>query len=552
MVSSRTKFWALGLLVGAAVLLAGLLVTMHPVEAAVGGKRAGILSPFSATAKVGSDPATHPGTYGGYGFAWDVYGGAYKAVYPRFKTNDGTLTLKVADIGTPSGAIGDYVDVEVKVSGTVVGKLSYLHLKDVQVEEGDTVTGSTVLGYTAKDEPVGPKVDGKQGIGFAYSNQWQVTSAAGIHVHVKFMKACYAEISANTSVSTSKGIGMLSSNYEGNNNSKCDANELNGVLTGVTTIQDGHFLRVSDDGNKIYRVAGGAPMYVQSWANVGGQQTVQHVITKAQLDAMPDYPRDGTYIKSGATPQRSYVVAGSAPMYIQDWANVGGPKTPIIVDPWAINNLPDYPADGTYIKSGAIPQRAYVVAGGAPMYIQDWANVGGPKSPTIVDPWAINNLPDYPADGTYIESGVTPHRAYVVAGGAPMYIDNWANIGGSKPVTVVDPGAIDDLRDYPANGTFIESGQYGKAYVVAGGAPMYIDSWANIGGPQAVTVVDQWALDHMLTYPVDDTFVREYVTGRVYHVVNQSLVYISDPAQITNPAVNIDSWALYNQLGLTP
>jgi hypothetical protein len=171
-----------------------------------------------------------------------------------------------------------------------------------------------------------------------------------------------------------------------------------------------------------------------------------------------------------------------------------------------LSQFRQYPADGTFVVAAG---HVYRFAGGAPIYVSNWANVGGEKPVVRIDQNAIanadkaspwNHVRQYPADGTFV--GAAGH-VYRFAGGAPIYVSNWANVGGAKPVTEIDRNAIanadkaspwNHVRRYPANGTFVST-QTGRVYRFAGGAAFYIQSWAHVGGSQPATRVDQYTID---------------------------------------------------------
>lgn len=375
-----------------------------------------------------------------------------------------------------------------------------------------------------------------------------------------------------------------------------------GKASGTSTIADGKFIRVGSSA-AVYVIAGGAPLRVTNWNNVGGSKPTTS-ISQTTFNSLPKYPKNGTFIKAG-TSNTVQVVAGGAALKISSWNNVGGPKPYVVVDSWAIDNqLRDYPVDGTFIKAGT-SNTVQVMAGGAAMKVSNWANVGGPKPYTVVDQWAISHqLRGYPADGTYIKNGAG-NGVYVVAGGAAIGVRSWTNVGGAHPYVVVDPWAIDNqLRDYPVDGTYIKNAIGNGVYVVAGGAPLPVSSWANVGGgksytnvdigaaqaqlpkypkdgtvikpgtsatisivaggmafkvsswsnvggPKPYVIVDQWAIDnYLLDVPEENTFLRGYGSGRIYKIENQVPVYISSMSQVTGPYTNVDDWALRNQLGL--
>jgi hypothetical protein len=267
----------------------------------------------------------------------------------------------------------------------------------------------------------------------------------------------------------------------------------------------------------VYRMAGGAPIYVSTWGVFGGVKPVRWM-TGAQIAALPQYPVNGTQIRdpiSGAI----YLVAGGAPVYVSQWAAVN-PAQPIIdVDPAAIAyagqgsvwmHLRYRPADGTLL--GANPAGGiFRVAGGAPIYVSSWSAVGGYQPYVDVDAAAIDNagtggvwnhLSSHPADGTFL--GGNPEGAiYRVAGGAPIYVSSWSAVGGFQAYVDIDSAAINmagsggiwnHLRYYPADGTFIGANPPGAIYRVEGGTPRYVPSWSPYGGPQSYVDVDSAAV----------------------------------------------------------
>src|SRR5664280_2013964 len=48
-----------------------------------------------------------------------------------------------------------------------------------------------------------------------------------------------------------------------------------------------------------------------------------------------------------------------------------------------------------------------------------------------------------PADGTFVSTSPRG-EVYRIAGGAPLYVSNWAVFGGAQPTTTVDAGDIDN------------------------------------------------------------------------------------------------------------
>lgn len=246
-------------------------------------------------------------------------------------------------------------------------------------------------------------------------------------------------------------------------------------------------------------------------------------------------PPDGTFVRNTSTGQ-IFRIAGGAPVYVSNWTPFGGEQPVRQMGAAEIAALPAYPADGTFIAAGG---RVYRIAGGAPLYVSSWAPFGGQQPYTVIDPAAVaaaglgdvwRHLRLHPADGTFIAGG---GRAYRIAGGAPVYISSWAPFGGQQPYTEVDPAAITmaggsdiwrHLRVYPTNGTFVAAG--GMVYRMAGGAPIYVTSWAPFG-PQPYVTLDPVALTMagsngvwraIRSSPIDGTALRGAETGKAYRV----------------------------------
>lgn len=153
----------------------------------------------------------------------------------------------------------------------------------------------------------------------------------------------------------------------------------------------------------------------------------------------------------------------------------------------------------------------YRFAGGAPLYVPTWDDVGG-SQPTILvnqddltragEAAPFDHIRRYPADGTFVN---TPTRAvYRFAGGAPLYVPSWDDVGGSQPSTRVSQAPLDAAGDpsypwghvakYPQDGTFVNT-PTGTVYRFAGGAPLAVSSWEAVGGSHASTQVSAEVLE---------------------------------------------------------
>lgn len=336
-------------------------------------------------------------------------------------------------------------------------------------------------------------------------------------------------------------------------------------------LKDGSFVL---NAGTIYRIAGGAPIAVSNWEAVGGFQSYR-TLSDSEFAALPAVPRDGIFmLGSDGT---IYRVAGGAPIPVTDWVAVGGNQPFTRIDIEAIrnagtggawNHLRPVPADGTFLRgsSGTI----YRVAGGAPLAVSNWATVGGYQPFTAVDEVAItnaghggvwNHLRSVPADGTFVLGSAG--TIYRVAGGAPLPVSDWATVGGFQSFTLVDEAAVmnagiggpwNHLRSVPADGTFL-AGSSGTVYRVAGGAPIAVSDWANVGGYQRFIAVDEVAItnagqaglwNHLSVYPIDGTFIRPATDPSVYQVLGGVPTYVPswDPYGGPQPTTLIDGEAI--------
>jgi hypothetical protein len=200
------------------------------------------------------------------------------------------------------------------------------------------------------------------------------------------------------------------------------------------------------------------------------------------------------------------------------------------------SHLNQYPANGTIVNAVTVQGKeygAFVIAGGAPLWISKWSAVGGEPDPLIqIDAYDIENpsnpashLRKYPADGTIVNAVTAAGKeygAFVIAGGAPLYISKWSAVGGEPTVLpTIDAWDIQNagrgpshLIPQPAGGTFLQT-LSGAVYRVAGGAAISSDGWSVFGGVQPHTIFDPWdltntsdPLDHLSAAPVNGTIVE--------------------------------------------
>jgi len=218
--------------------------------------------------------------------------------------------------------------------------------------------------------------------------------------------------------------------------------------------------------------------------------------------------------------------------------------------------LETYVTDGNFISYN---NNIYRIVGGAPLYVSNWNNVGGVQSTTTVSAEQFNSLNQYPADGTLVVTTQGQGEIFRFAGGAPIYVSNWQNIGGVQPAILVDHVALNPpyVRQYPIDGTLVNA--QGKIYVFAGGAPLYVNTWDAVGGEKPSARVDHVALNppsasspwnHVRQYPADGTLISGHASGRMFRVAEGHPYHISSwdllPAGTPRIPVQVDDWVLDN------
>lgn len=589
----RVVTLAVGLLLLASALAAVTLTTTSaPADAAVGGTRVVVYMPFDGGGRTGLvAPKDHtPRLLGG--FSWDIHKGPGAAVKPNMRSFDGDVTLKVSKVANNNNGAGTMVTLDVMVNGGFVSQIRYGHLRDVQVSTSTPAfPPGTTIGYLATGTaPNSACADGTSD-GWPYSSSWRVCTTSGIHTHTDFQKACWVKYDNYAVIGADAPIAMLSTALPTANNAACDSTEV--AYAGVDRAGEGDFVRYA---GSIYRIVGGAPTYVSSWAAVGGQKP-EHVYTAAHWATLKTAIPDNTYLR-GYSSKRLFRVAGGAPVYMPD---ITAPAGVVDVDDKVVDAigtdarydvLRQIPAEGTLLRA-AYSGRIFVVAGGAPLRVDDVAAFGSARVVWVGEETvdkagqsgangAFTHLRSRPPEGTYLK-GRTSNDVFVVAGGSPQWIDSWDGFRARPTTSWVDDAAIDRagtggdwdrLAAYPAEGTLLRvpAGSGGSAserfYRVAGRAPIAATSVAAIGGevPPAITVAAtavDGAVDapdvatdrrhaHLRATPLDGTFVSAVLSSgarATVHVFAGGAAFTVDswdPYGGSKPVVRVDAAALRN------
>jgi hypothetical protein len=207
--------------------------------------------------------------------------------------------------------------------------------------------------------------------------------------------------------------------------------------------------------------------------------------------------------------------------------------------------------DGQFVTDTST-HAVYRVVGGAPIYVSSWSAFGGGKSTTAVSHERLSAMPRFPVSGTFLRA-TGSGEVYRIVGGAPVYVSSWAAMGGSRSTFEVDAAAIahsggvgywSHLAAVPAAGTFVRASGSGEVYRIAGGAPLYVASWAGVGGEQSAVLVDAAAVAHAGTaghwshlnwYPLTTTFVQPGGSTAVYQVVNGVATHLLSWTSVGGP-----------------
>jgi Rv2525c-like, glycoside hydrolase-like domain len=178
--------------------------------------------------------------------------------------------------------------------------------------------------------------------------------------------------------------------------------------------------------------------------------------------------------------------------------------------------------NGAFIQESGSPY-IYEIAGGAPLLVSDWSDVGGAQPYTVITPQQFEALDPVPTNGTLIETNTG--GVFMIAGGAPLFVSSLAVLGNPQPL-LVDQWNIDNvgnplshLNALPSNGTFLMT-TTGLTFRVAGGAPLGISNWSVFGGAKPAVTIDPWDVEnlfnpavHMLYRPIVGTVVQGLPSG---------------------------------------
>jgi len=115
--------------------------------------------------------------------------------------------------------------------------------------------------------------------------------------------------------------------------------------------------------------------------------------------------------------------------------------------------------------------------------------------PKVGAPINCNPVNCHPVNGDFIRDSGTG-ATFRVTGGAPIFVSSWAPFGGIQPMKFLSHAAIEAMPIYPANGTFVRSAVTNQVYRIAGGVPIYVWTWRRFGRTYPTVVIDPAAVAH--------------------------------------------------------
>jgi len=223
-----------------------------------------------------------------------------------------------------------------------------------------------------------------------------------------------------------------------------------------------------------------------------------------------------------------------------------------------------YP-DGSFVRVSGDPH-VYVVAGLAPLWVSSWSHVGRPQPVAVISLAAFRTLRSSPLDGTFLNDVLTG-RVYEMAGGAPLLVTSWTAFGGAQPSVRTDDwdianagacGTLCSLLNKPRDGTVLRAAETGQVFVVAGGAPIFVSTWAAFGGPQPFVNVNQLPIqnagagswyNHLSFLPADGTVLSDSSTGQLYVVTSGAPLIGNVTTLGATPFTLVDHNAIVNAGG---
>lgn len=115
-----------------------------------------------------------------------------------------------------------------------------------------------------------------------------------------------------------------------------DNNTVDAAVAPTDLAAESAFVQVAGH-SEIYRIAGGAPVFVSSWESVNLPPQAVQSLSQTQFDSLPARPATGTFVTGGSS-GLAYRVASGAAAHVRSWAPYGGAQPTVTVDQAALDN----------------------------------------------------------------------------------------------------------------------------------------------------------------------------------------------------------------------
>jgi len=224
-----------------------------------------------------------------------------------------------------SNAMGNFVRINHDNTYHTV----YQHLSSITVTQGSYVKQGDIIGYM-----------GTTGI------------SAGVHLHF----AIASGVNPNWGSDNANGRGSTIDPHPNN------ISYIYSVQP--TTFNDGDFINRTN--GSVYRIAGGAPIWVSDWGLFGGIQPYKN-ISDQQFDSLLKIPRPGTYINVLPEGMIYRFIENAHLYHIRSWDDVGGWQPNVTVDRgrlWAVSSFAPFGRfDSVTAGTGTVNVRGWAVDG---------------------------------------------------------------------------------------------------------------------------------------------------------------------------------------------
>ncbi|MEW9548351.1 hypothetical protein, partial [Nonomuraea sp. NPDC050783] len=296
-------------------------------------------------------------------------------------------------------------------------------------------------------------------------------------------------------------------------------------ISSISAVPDGTVLQTCDTG-RVYKVVGGAPLWMTSCAS-GMCPGTPLKVTQAIVDAGRPYPRDAATARDEGGNIFKFV--GGAPVHLSSCTvGCGNPLsvpagTLQLVHP--ANHLRQRPIDAATARDEA--GHVFKFVGGAPVHLSSCSV--GCGNPVPVNGWSVANLDHMnpqPSDGSTAKDEAG--NVFKFVGGAPVHLSSCSvGCGSPVPITAWSVVYYEHMNPRPSDGSTAKD-ESGNIFKFVGGAPIHLSD-CNVGCGNPV-LINGWSvatLEHMNPQPSDGSTAKDE-SGNIFKFVGGAPIHLSD------------------------